>query len=422
MRPATRRSLSLVTLLAAHATGSCLDAWTPPVTTCTGPRCPDAGARTDAPGDAPSDVAEDRSPARCEGMSLLDLSSSQNESSCAVRCDGTVWCWGNNEWGQLGDGTLESRSSPVRVLGLGGPATAVSVGHSATCAVAGGAAWCWGENTDGQLGDGTRTERSTPSRVVGIEGAVVAVAAGGTHACALVADGSLWCWGGNRNGALGDGTVVPRLRPVAVPSLRGAVAEVVAGQYHTCARLRDGDVRCWGMNMFGGLGDGSILDRATPVRTSLPAAAVALASTSNHACAVLDDGTVWCWGYNSDGAVSRSLSNHPTPIAVPLGGRRALAVTTGQRHTCAIVEGAGLLCWGRNDTGQVGDGSTMRRLAPVAATALDGDVRRVSAGVEFSCAALVDGRARCVGGGSRGQLGNNAFEGSLTPVTVALPP
>ncbi len=354
-------------------------------------------------------------------MSPLGLASSQNEFSCAVRCDGAVWCWGNNDWGQLGDGTLEERRAPVAVRALGGPAASVSAGYTSACAVVGAGAWCWGDNAAGQLGDGTRTSRGTPMRVEGITGTVVAVAVGGVHACALVDDGTLWCWGGNQYGGLGDGTNASRLRPAVARALDAPAVEVVTGQYHTCARTRDGAVLCWGLNMYGALGDGTTVDRYTPVQVSLPDAAVALASTSNHTCAVLADGALWCWGFNSDGAVARPPANQLRPVAIALGGLRALAVATGQRHTCAIVEGPELRCWGRNDTGQLGDGSAVRRVSPVAVAGLDGAPTRISAGVAFSCAALADGRTCCWGGGVHGQLGHGSVDDSPAPATVALP-
>ena len=355
-------------------------------------------------------------------MPLLGLSSSQNESTCAIRCDGSVWCWGNNTWGQLGDGTLEARATPVAVRGLDGPATSIATGYHASCAVGAGGVRCWGGNAQGQLGDGTRTARPLPVAVAGLARPAVAVVNGGIHACALLDDGSAACWGDNGHGGLGDGTTGARAAPTAVRNLAAPVAELAAGQYHTCARLRDGSVQCWGFNELGAVGDGTTVDRGVPVTVSLPDAAVAIAATSNHTCAVLTGGELWCWGYNSDGAVSPTRVNQLRPVRVSLGGAAVRAVATGQRHTCALLDGGELRCWGMNGTGQLGDGSTVRRVSPVAVAGLDGEAARVSAGVAFTCAGLVDGRTRCWGGASQGQLGNGSLEDSLAPVTVTLPP
>jgi alpha-tubulin suppressor-like RCC1 family protein len=150
----------------------------------------------------------------------------------------------------------------------------------------------------------------------------------------------VWCWGGNRNGRLGDGTSIPQLVPGAVQQLGGAAAALVAGQYHTCARMDDGAVRCWGSNNFGPLGDGSGSDQTRPVTVPLPDAAVSLASVANHGCAALAGGDLWCWGYNGDGAVDRSLTNQPRPVRVAALGTSVRGVMTGDHHTCALLEGA----------------------------------------------------------------------------------
>lgn len=419
-------------LLCLPAVNGCVpDPWSPPVNTCTGPRCgpTDGGAgdvlvdaTPDVAVDATTDVAVDAPPASCRAQALRGLAGSSGEFVCAIRCDGAVWCWGSNTRGELGDGTTTGRATPALVRDLGGPATAVTAGYNHVCAVASGVVRCWGRNDEGQLGDGTRGDRTRPVAVAGLERPALDVAAGGTHSCALLDDGSVWCWGANRSGQLGDGSVVSSLVPVAVRGLGGAAAAVVAGQYHSCARLVDGAVRCWGFNDFGALGDGSATDQRRPVPAALPEAAVALASKGNHGCAVLAGGALWCWGFNGDGAVDRSLTNRTRPVLVAALGTSARGVSTGDRHTCALLEGGDLRCWGLNAAGQLGDDSTTRRLTPTTVQGLDGAATLLSAGGSHTCAALADGRVRCWGSGSSGQLGTGSHDDSRVPVTVLLPP
>ena len=412
--------LAHIALVCALWVAACLpDPWSPPVAVCTGPRCaPTDGGATDAP----PDVAADAPPASCRGQSLRGLASGIGEFGCAIRCDGAVWCWGANRYGTLGDGTITSRATPAPVHDLGGPATTLAVGFHHACAVVGGAVRCWGRNDDGQVGGGAGPDQPTPRTIAGLARPAVGLAGGGTHTCALLDDGSVWCWGGNRNGQLGDGTNVSRLAPGAVRQLGGPAAALVAGQYHSCARMVDGDVRCWGSNYLGALNDGSGNDQTRPVTMPLDDAAVSLAAISNHGCAVLAGGELWCWGFNGDGAVDRSLVNRTRPVLVEALGTSVRGVMTGNRHTCAQLEGGALRCWGSNALGQLGDGTTTRRLMPVAVQDLDGTAMLLSAGDFHTCAALPDGRARCWGAGSTGQLGTGAFEDSPVPATVLLPP
>lgn len=185
--------------------------------------------------------------------------------TCALSAGGAVSCWGRNESGQLGDGTTTDRSGPVAVVGLASAVQAVASWEDHTCALTtDGAVMCWGNNESGQLGDGTNTNRSTPVAVVGLDAGVRAIAAGAAHTCALK-DATLMCWGGNKFGQVGDGTTTGRKKPVAVVGLGGPVQAVALGGYHTCALNADQTVACWGHNKFGQLGDGTTRQRATPV-------------------------------------------------------------------------------------------------------------------------------------------------------------
>src|SRR5439155_640288 len=199
--------------------------------------------------------------------------------------------------GQLGngDGSLTSSSVPVAVRGLT-TATRVVTGDAHTCALLGdGTVQCWGVGDSGQRGDGTFNNISTvPGAVVGITGAV-AVAARGYHSCALLGDGTVWCWGRNSDGQLGNGTTIGSPVPGRVAGLPSATA-VSGGFQHTCALLADGTVQCWGRNLEGQLGDGTTTSSSTPVRVGGITGAVAVSAGILHTCALLANGTVKCWG------------------------------------------------------------------------------------------------------------------------------
>ena len=343
--------------------------------------------------------------------------------------DGTVQCWGLNNFGQLGngDGNLADSSVPVAVRGLT-TATRVVTGDSHTCALLGdGTVQCWGVGDSGQRGDGTFNNISTvPVAVVGL-GNAVAVAARGYHSCALLGDGTVWCWGRNVDGQLGNGTRASvdcspgscgSSTPVQVGGITGAAA-VIAGGYHTCALFVDGTAQCWGRNDDGQLGDGTFTTSSTAVRVGGLTGAAAVTGGFYHTCALLGDGTVQCWGRNAEGQLGDGSSIGTRAPTRVIGITGALAVSGGFQHTCALLSDGTVQCWGRNAEGQLGDGTTTSSSTPVRVGGVTGAVA-VSAGILHSCALLANGTVKCWGavGNGFGQLGNGATTGSSTPVTV----
>ncbi|NPD29551.1 RCC1 domain-containing protein, partial [Corallococcus exiguus] len=215
--------------------------------------------------------------------------------SLGLQADGTVWAWGRNRYGQLGNNTTTDRLAPVKVTGLTGVVVDIAAGNEHSLALkADGTVWAWGLNDLGQLGDNSTTQRLKPVKVSGLTG-VAAVAAGYRYSLALKTDGTVWAWGDNDSGKLGDGTRVRKLKPVQVVGLTG-VAGVSAGYGHSLAFKTDGTVWGWGSNSVGALGDGTnYYERLTPVQTSGLSGVVALAARSSRSFALKSDGTVWAW-------------------------------------------------------------------------------------------------------------------------------
>jgi alpha-tubulin suppressor-like RCC1 family protein len=372
--------------------------------------------------------------------------------SCAVTDDGRVECWGDNDDGQLGNGTLETSTTPVPVVGLTG-VRQVSAGAQHTCALLqDGSVRCWGLGGSGQLGNGGTDSHTTPVVAQGITGAT-AIAVGGFHGCALLADRTVRCWGQDGLGELGDGNGGDfHATPVAVASLADVTA-LASGAFHTCALVDDGTVSCWGHNGYGQLGDGTKDDTDEPVAVAgLPDAAtrpaLAVSAGNGHTCVVVGAPmNAYCWGLNADGqlghktaVVDTVMQPSTAPLVVQFDADASpltedpqtlpgtASVSTGEFHTCAKVGGSAW-CWGRNDNGQLGtdpmpgsgesaesepyENSTYA--LPVAGIS----VAAVAAGGYHSCA-LVGAAMRCWGMNFHGQLGGYAAQSNVPVIVTAI--
>ena len=343
--------------------------------------------------------------------------------TCAVLDDGSLKCWGQNYYGQLGIGSTTQQTTPQTVdLGTGRTAVSVSLGGAHTCAVLDdGTLKCWGHNNYGQLGIGSTTQQTTPQTVdLGTGRTAVSVSSGSSHTCAVLDDGSLKCWGRNSLGQLGIGSTTQQTTPQTVDLGTGRTAVSVSlGYGHTCAVLDDGSLKCWGYNYYGELGIGSTTQQTTPQTVTLGTGrtAVSVSLGQYHTCAVLDDGSLKCWGDNSHGQLGLgSTTTQTTPQNVTLGtGRTAVSVSLGQYHTCAVLDDGSLKCWGKNSQGQLGLGSTTSQTTPQTVDLGTGRTAvSVSLGYGHTCAVLDDGSRKCWGHNSYGQLGI----GSLSYVYV----
>ncbi len=351
---------------------------------------------------------------------ILTALTVDDSHGCARTNEGGVKCWGNNGSGRLGDGTTASRSTPVNVSGLMAGVSGISAGLSHTCALTiGGGVKCWGNNANGQVGDGATTDRHTPVSVSGLASGAAAISAGRDHTCALTTSGGVKCWGDNAYGQLGDGSTTDRHTPVNVSGLTGGVSAIATGYFHTCARLTSGGVKCWGYNAYGELGDNTVTNRSTPVDVSgLTAGVSAVSPGEYHTCALLTAGGIRCWGRNDQGQLgdgTRTERHIPVDVSGLTSGAAAISAT-GRDHTCALTAGGGVKCWGDNLYGQLGDGSTTDRLTPVDVSGLTNGASAVSTGANFTCALTGAGAVKCWGLNTYGQLGNGTFANSSLPV------
>ncbi len=298
---------------------------------------------------------------------------------CARLVDGTVQCWGMNDGMQIGDGVAGTHYSPATVSGLSN-VVEVGVGRMFSCARRStGDVTCWGANTSGQLGDGTNVPKSTPSTTVtGLVAAPLAIYVGSSHACAVLPGGVGQCWGSNVYRQLGDGTTTDQNAAISMPVtqvVQVAPSGYTVGVYSggaTCALKSDGTVWCWGSNDFGQLGNGntSTTPTSTPGQVTGLIDAVELVAGRYHLCARRSSGAVACWGRSDAGQIGDGTYNvRSAPFTVPLP-RPAIHVGAGGFHTCALLDDYSIHCWGYNTSGQLGDGTFTTRTAPVASQTL----------------------------------------------------
>ena len=287
--------------------------------------------------------------------------------SIALSDDGSVYTWGHNKSGQLGDGTKTDRNVAINVKGIANARAIAAGGGFSMVLEADGSVWAWGNNQSGQLGAGhAPIAHATPAKVFGLGSGsgVVEIAAGDSFALVRKSDGSVWAWGNGTSGQLGDGSILKRSAPTAVVGLGNGsgVVALSAGGAHSLVVKRDGTVWAWGNNQSGQLGDGkSPLDQHAPVQVrALTRHAVAVAAGASFSLALLDDGSVWAWGHNKSGQLGNGvhIQDALLPVAVRLPkGARVVAIAAGTSHSVALRVDGTALAWGNNSHGQLGDGT-----------------------------------------------------------------
>jgi alpha-tubulin suppressor-like RCC1 family protein len=350
--------------------------------------------------------------------------------TCVRKSNGTLWCWGDNRFGQLGLGDTAKRPSPtlVDVDGLDTLKVYAPTGNGDissdltgfTCALAGDTDFrCWGDNRFGQLGTGDTQSVSRPARVRGLPGIVSKATNGAGHSCVQTTEGALYCWGRNLQGQLGaGGQQEPTPQHV---DLGRKIERLAAGGDFTCARGVDAVLFCWGANTRGQLGIGNTDPQPRPVEVkTLGTRTGRLAAGGAHACVFTeDDGRVWCWGDNRSGQLGTGDTERrlvPTEIDPEgLGQVKTNQLFAGGNHTCALRDDNTLWCWGGNRYGQLGTGDTEQSLKP---RRVLGEVAGAYAGGAHTCVIKSDGSVWCWGNNQYSQLGVDVGSQSLVPVRV----
>jgi len=356
--------------------------------------------------------------------SVTPMVAAGNSHSLALKSDGTVWAWGSNSSGQLGNGTSgTNKSSAAKISNLDN-VTIIAGGYSYSLALKGdGTVWAWGYNAYGQLGNGTTGTAINPVQVSNLTG-VTAIAGGGFHSLALKSDGTVWAWGRNNSGQLGNGssgTGKDESSPVQVTGISGVIA-IAAGYYHSLALKNDGTVWAWGRNNYGQLGiESDAYDSNSPVQVSGLTQMIAIAGGYEHSLALKNDGTVLAWGNNLHGQLGVGTSgvgvNKKAPVQT-IGLSGVTAIAGGYYHSLALKSDSTVQAWGSNSIGELGIGNTEAAISkPTQIIGLSG-VISIAGGNGHSVALNSDGTVRALGSNTNGQLGDDSTTDKTSPVQV----
>jgi alpha-tubulin suppressor-like RCC1 family protein len=287
--------------------------------------------------------------------------------TAAIKTDGTLWTWGRGNEAQLGDNTVTTRSTPVTTFAGGTNWKQVAGGNEHTAAIkTDGTLWTWGRNVSGALGDNTTTTRRTPVTTFAGGTNWKQVTCGSSHTAAIKTDGTLWTWGSNGSGLLGDNTITTRFTPVTTFAGGTNWKQVAGGDNNTAAIKTDGTLWTWGNNSNGQLGDNTATSRPTPVTTFAGGTNwKQVACGQLHIAAIKTDGTLWTWGANFSGQLGVNDTNiRCTPVTTFVGGTNWKQVTGETNHTAAIKTDGTLWTWGANSNGQLGDNTITTRSIP----------------------------------------------------------
>ena len=314
--------------------------------------------------------------------------------SAAIKTDGTLWLWGSSGGGRLGDNSTINRSSPVQTVSGGTNWRTVSLGGAHSAAIkTDGTLWLWGSNFCGRLGDNSTINRSSPVQTVSGGTNWRSVSSGSTHSAAIKTDGTLWLWGSSGCGRLGDNTIIDKSSPVQTVSGGTNWRSVSAGTTHSAAIKTDGTLWLWGIGNNGRLGNNSTITRSSPVQTVSGGTNWRSVSLGfSHSAAIKTDGTLWLWGYGNFGRLgNNSTIDRSSPVQTVPGGNNWRSVSSGADFSAAIKTDGTLWLWGRADiSGNLGDNTIINRSSPVQTVSGGTNWRSVSSGSSHSAAIRED--------------------------------
>ena len=315
--------------------------------------------------------------------------SAGNEHSLGLRSNGTVWAWGDNASGRLGDGTITHRSSPVPVVGGFTNWIQASAGWDHSLGLrANGTLWAWGDNASGRLGDGTSAARSSPVSVIGGFTDWIYAGVGAGFSIGLRANGTAWAWGAGGVGRLGSGSDTNTTSPVSVVGGFTDWIQLSTYRLHTVGVRANGDAWAWGFNGNGVLGDNTTTNRNSPVSVVGGFTNWIQASAGwDHSLGLRANGTVWAWGAGANGKLgTNNTTNRSSPVAVVGGFTNWISVDGGEEHSVGVRVDGTAWAWGLNTEGQLGDGTTTNRSSPVSVVGGFANWISASAGENFSLA------------------------------------
>jgi len=351
--------------------------------------------------------------------------SAQQDNTCAIKTDGTLWCWGHNEFGQVGNGDsgVGKKVSKPSQVGADSNWDTVSLGAEHVCGLKdNGTLFCWGSNAQGQIGDGNGADGVKSTVPAQVDASTwVQVSSGALSTCAIKADKSLWCWGSDTNEQLGNPENADSLKPLRV-GVANDWTWIAAGDIHTCgirAERSGNNLYCWGSNSAGQLGLGTMLgSKPTPERVGTDTDWVKVMAGKEYTCGIKSTAALFCWGINFKGQIgngdsgSGKFQTTPAEIIAALGANQSADLA--HEHTCAVDSTDALLCWGKNDVGQLGTNSTSTTVVPSPAPAIGSDWSVVALGRLHTCALKLNGSLFCWGSSSSGQIGNGTEFGTVT--------
>ncbi|MFN3257202.1 MAG: RCC1 domain-containing protein [Ilumatobacter sp.] len=412
-------------------------------------------------GNGPGATGDTFTPQPVPGMNgTVDVAAGYDHV-CAVKADGTAWCWGEGDGGELASGTIDDQVSPFQIPGIT-DALAAAVAQEGSCVLhRDGTVSCWGNNSEGEAGNGTTDPVDVPTKVAGVTGAIDIEKADDATTCALIDDGTVRCWGDASADWLdgtstpvtfpflddaiglrtGDETICvirsdfslwcagddsdrlpndhPEDRETLDPTGITGVADATIGESHGCVLLATGTVECWGRNgTNGALGVGAPSE-TDPVEVPGIGTPTAIDAGGDTTCAIVN-GQLWCWGRNDDRLIVDSDANFvadPTRVGT---ATNLVDVSLGYRHACVLDANDKVACWGRNFDGELGVGDTTDR--PATPTQVAGNFREVSAGFQHTCAIRLNDAVACWGRNSFGELATGGTGPDvLVPTTIVVP-